>query len=107
MSAHDTDTNRDHDEKGKEPKTIMLTIRTPAGIGHDFTVRDHDRVEKTIRKAVDHFVARNQLVAGNYGLAVIRNGVAVEMPDAARLEDFDVVAHDVLCLINKDPQVDG
>ena len=83
-------------------ETITVTIRTPAGIGHDFEVRGHDRVDQAIRTAVDYFVARLHLAVGNYGLAVIRERQAVEMPDTARLDDFDVVDGDVLALINKD-----
>ena len=92
-----TDRNRD----------ITVTIKTPAGIGATFEVREHDRVDKTVRVAVEYFVGSNQLAAGNYGLAVIRDGIAVDMTDAARLEDYKVTEGDELHLVNRDPQVDG
>jgi hypothetical protein len=82
---------------------MTVRIRTPAGIGHDFDFDGDDGVDETVQSAVRHFVAHNQLAAGRYGLAVIREGEAVEMPDTARLEDFRVVDGDVLCLINQDP----
>jgi hypothetical protein len=104
MTGQDADDDRTRVEP---PKTTMVTIRTPAGIGHDFEVRDQDGVEQTVRTAVDYFVAHNQLAAGNYGLVVIREGQPSEMPDAARLEDFNLADSDVLFLINKDPQVDA
>ncbi len=99
----------DHEEPSKpeRPKTIMVTIRTPAGIGDQFEVRAADRVDETVRTAVDHFVARSQLAAGNYRLVVIRGRQPAEMPEGARLGDFNLVAGDVLSLINKDPQVDA
>jgi hypothetical protein len=102
----DATQDKDRTEPGR-PKTITVRIRTPAGIGHDFEVGDHDDVDETVRIAVDYFVAHEQLAAGHHGLVVIRDRQAVEMPDAARLQDFDIVEGDVLALINKDPQVDG
>ena len=93
--------------KSDQNKNLTVVIKTPAGIGASFDVRQHDRVDKTTRRAVEHFVAANQLAAGNYGLAVIRDGVANDMNDAARLEDYDIVEGDELHLINRDPQVDG
>jgi hypothetical protein len=93
--------------KPGQNKTISVTIKTPAGIGSSFNVHPHDRVDKTTRTAADHFVSTNQLAAGNYGLAVIRNGVGDDMTAAARLEDYDVIEGDELHLINLDPQVDG
>jgi hypothetical protein len=108
MSAHETHVDTDESNKEpKSPKQITVTVRTPANIGHDFRVRSHDRVDKVVRDAVEYFVSQGQLAAGNYGLAVIQDDHAVEMADAARLEDFDVSDRDVLVLLNKDPQVDG
>ena len=83
-------------------ETITVTIRTPAGIAHDFEVRGHDRVDQTVRTALDHFVARLHLAVGNYGLVLIREGQAMEMPDTARLDDFSIVDGDVLALISRD-----
>ena len=86
---------------------IAVTIRTPAGIGHDFELRSHDRVDKTVRTAVQYFIAQGQLADGRYGLALVRDGQATEMTDSGRLEDYGIVEDDVLHLIAKDPQVDG
>lgn len=91
----------------KPDKTITLTIRTPGNIPGSFEVRGHDRVDKVTREAVRHFVARNELAAGDYGLAVVRSGQGVEMNDAGRLDDYDVIGGDELHLINRAPQVDG
>jgi hypothetical protein len=88
-------------------KVITVTIRTPAGHHHEFEVRTHERVDKVAREAVRYFVERHELDEGQYGLALVRDGVAQPMEDAARLEDYDVRPHDVLALISKQPQIDG
>ena len=98
---------KDDKAKDKPDKAVAVTIRTPGNIPGTFEVREHDRVDKVAREAADFFVGRNELAAGAYGLAVIRDGEGVEMNDAARLEDYDVVDGDELHLINRAPQVDG
>jgi hypothetical protein len=89
------------------PHDITVTIRTLAGTPHRFEVKPHDRVDKTARMAVEYFVHHGQLAEGRYGLALVRDGQATEMVGSGRLEDYGVVANDVLHLIAKDPQVDG
>jgi Fe2+ transport system protein FeoA len=89
------------------PETITVTVRTPAGTPHSFEVRGNERVDKVVRAAVRYFVQAGQLAAGEYGLALIRDGRAEDLADAARLEDYGVVEGDVLVLITKAPQVDG
>lgn len=93
--------------KDKPDKAVTVTIRTPGNIPGTFEVREHDRVDKVAREAVDFFVGRSELAAGAYSLAVIRDGKGVEMNDAARLEDYDVIDGDELHLVNRAPQVDG
>jgi hypothetical protein len=92
-------------ERGNQ--RITVTIRTPAGTPHEFDVRTHDRVSKVTREAVDYFIGQNQLQAGNYGLAVVRDGRATAMTDSGRLEDYDVTDGETLALFTKDPQADG
>ena len=99
-----TDANPD---AATHSKVITVTIRTPAGHHHDFEVRAHERVDKVAREAVRYFVERHELEEGQYGLALIHDGVAKPMEDAARLEDYDVRQGDVLALISKQPQIDG
>jgi hypothetical protein len=106
MTGPDADHGADPTTSEGSRRTIV-TIRTPAGIGHVFEVRQEDRVDQTAQAAVDHFVAHSQLAAGNYRLVLIREGQPAEMPETARLEDFNVTDGDVLSLINKDPQVDA
>ncbi|MCC6174059.1 MAG: hypothetical protein IT305_02040 [Chloroflexi bacterium] len=89
------------------PHHITVTIRTPAGNSHTFEVKPHDRVDKTVRTAVEYFVEHGQLAQGQYGLALVRDGQATEMVDSGRLEDYGIKAGDTLHLITKDPQVDG
>jgi hypothetical protein len=106
MSGHGAD--HAEDPATPEPvKTSVVTIRTPAGLAHNFQVRHQDRVDQTVQTAVEYFVARSQLAAGNYGLVIIREAQPAEMPHGARLADFNVADGDVLFLINNDPQVDA
>lgn len=94
-------------EAATHNKVIMVTIRTPAGHHHEFEVRTHERVDKVVREAVSYFVDRHELDAGEYGLALVRDGVAQPLEDAARLEDYAVRQGDVLALVTKQPQIDG
>jgi hypothetical protein len=89
------------------PGTITVTVRTPAGTPQPFEVRTNERVDKLVRNAVRYFVQAGQLAAGEYGLALIRDGRAEDLADAARLDDYGVVEGDVVVLIAKAPQVDG
>src|SRR5258708_12811688 len=91
----------------KEEKLLVVTIRTPAGIPHQFHVNSHERVSIVTPRAVEYFVAHHQLDPGSYGLALIRDGRAIEMLDSARLEDYDVDNDDVLALVAKVPPVDA
>jgi hypothetical protein len=89
------------------PEAITVTVRTPAGTPHPFEVRTNERVDKVVRTAVRHFVQAGQLADGEYGLALIRDGRAEDLADAARLDDYGVVEGDVLVLVAKASQVDG
>ena len=114
MSTNDPIDNNAVVEAGKDRqnddhrnKTFEVTVRTPAGAGHKFEVKRNERVDKVVRTTVEYFVAAGQLAAGNYGLAVERDGRMLALNDAGRLDDFDVTERDVLFLTIKDPQVDG
>ncbi len=87
--------------------TIEVVIRTPAGAEHRFEVHRHDRVDKTVRTAVTYFVAAGQLVDGDYGLALLRDGQATELTDSGRLDDYGIDRDEVLALFARGPQVDG
>lgn len=97
---------KSRDPKG-QPDLVTITINTPANHTHDFEVRLHDRVDKIAREAVRHFVGTGELADGPYGVALVRDGVATGLDDAARLEDAGVRDGDTLALISKQPQVDG
>lgn len=55
---------------------LMVTIRTPAGQPSTFSVSAQERVDKVVRTAVDFFVDRGELGAGDYSLAEIKNGTS-------------------------------
>ena len=88
-------------------QAIAVTIRTPAGINHQFRVNVEERVAAVVMTAVVYFTSRNELAQGTYGLALLRGNPATEMNDAGRLEDYGVHEDVVLVLIAKGPQVDG
>jgi len=47
------------------------------------------------------------LTRANTAWALVRDGVAQPLEDAARLEDYAVRQGDVLALVTKQPQIDG
>jgi len=91
----------------KKDKTVDVTIKTPAGHAHGFSFKDDVRVSKVIREALQHFVKAGQLDEGDYGVAVIRHGRAIELALGARLEDYGVIDGETLVLYPLKPQVDG
>ncbi len=107
MTDHLNATKPGKDDKSNNNRKLTVTVRTPAGIIRGFDVKSHDRVDKTIATAVKVFVEAGELAEGNYGLALVRDGVATDMADAGRLDDYGVVDGDELHLFNTDPQVDG
>jgi uncharacterized ubiquitin-like protein YukD len=86
---------------------IKAPIRTPAGASHLFNLRLDELVAEVVSDAVRYFVDHNELAAGDYGLAVIRDGQAEPMVDTSRLKDYGITDADVLQLIPEAPQVDG
>lgn len=86
---------------------LQVTIRTPAGFGELFSVDAGERIDKVVWRAVKRFVAARQLVPGEYGLALVRDGQAIDLEETARLKDYGVGQHEILSLISKEPQVDG
>ncbi len=95
------------DKPDKHDKELSVTVRTPAGASAPFDFKDNIRVDKAIRDAVLHFVAKGELAAGDYGLALVRDGAATPLAEDSRLDEDGVVDGDVLHLTNKGPQVDG
>lgn len=100
----DTRASAAHD---KGDKQLDVTVRTPAGHSAPFTFKANERADKVVRVAVAEFVSQGQLDDGDYSLAVVRNGQAVDLADAGRLDDYGIVDGDVLVLISKAPQIDG
>lgn len=107
MTEHDHPTSAEVHDKPRPNKIVTVVVRTPGNIPATFEFHAHDRIDKVIRDAVAYFVGRNELSAGEYGLALVRDGEGVELNDAGRLEDYDIVDGDELHLINRAPQVDG
>lgn len=96
------------EDSTKESKDgVSVTVRTPSGASHGFEFNTKDKVNKVVRETVKHFVSTGELAAGEYGLAVVRDGAALPMNDGGRLDDYGIADGDVLHLTNKGPQVDG
>jgi hypothetical protein len=84
-----------------------VPVRTPAGASHHFAVRPEELVATVVAAAIAYFVGKNELAAGDYGLAVIRDGQAEPMADTSRLSEYGITDQDVLVLVPEAPQVDG
>jgi hypothetical protein len=86
---------------------FKVTVRTLAGHHVAETVKPDDTVAELTAKAVKHFVARGELVAGDYALTLPRTGGEAELDPTAALRDVGIVEGDVLVLVSRKPQVDG
>jgi len=95
------------DATPKAHEHVEVPVRTPAGVTHRFRLHLDELVAEVIFVAIRYFVERNELAAGDYGLAVIRDGQAESMTDTNRLEDHGITDADVLQLVPEAPQVDG
>lgn len=88
-------------------RPFKVTVRTLAGHHVAETVKPDDTVAELTAKAVKHFVAKGELVAGDYALTLPRTGGEAELDPTATLRDAGVVEGDVLVLVSRKPQVDG
>ena len=94
-------------ERNDNKHRFDVPVRTPAGATNEFTVHANELVVEVISAAVTYFVDRNELVTGDYGLAVIRDGQVIPMADTSRLSEYNITDQDVLVLVPEAPQVDG
>ena len=88
-------------------RKLRVTVRTPAGVPHDFDFREEELVAEAAAKAIAHFVDKHELESGDYGLELVRDGTATDLLDTNTLRDYEVKDGDVLHLIPEKPQVDG
>ena len=86
---------------------VEVTVRTPAGASAEFKFRLAELTIEATSRAIEHFVAKRELEAGDYGLELIRGGGATPMLDTNELRDYGLRDGDVLHLIPEKPQVDG
>ena len=86
---------------------FQVTVRTLAGHHVSETVRPDDTVAELTAKAIEHFVAKGELVPGDYALTLPRTGGEAELDPTAILRDAGVVEGDVLVLVSRQPHVDG
>jgi hypothetical protein len=95
-------------DKGSKPdKSLDVAVRTPSGASAAFTFGHNTKVAEATRVSVDHFVDNGEMTDGDYGLALARDGQAIELDPKDQLDEVGVIDGDVLHIINKKPQVDG
>ncbi len=100
-TGHPAPTHPGHDHP------FAVTVRTLAGHSQHEEVRGSETVATLTSKAVAHFVDHHQLEAGSYTLSLPRLGQAAGLDPTGTLQDVGVVAHDMLVLVSRSPQVDG
>ena len=84
-----------------------VTIKTPAGFASAFGARPDTPGSELVKRAVEFFVAHDQLEPGTFKLALIRDDAPIPIDSDKDLSAYDVVEGDVLHLINCKPHVDG
>lgn len=105
MSTHTDNSSKPGAGHGTD-HPFKVTVRTLAGHSDTVTVKPSDVVAEVRDDEVKHFVAKRWLTAGEYALTLPRVSDN-ELDPTATFADLGVVAHDVLVLVSRKPQVDG
>ena len=92
---------------GHHAPCFGVTIKTPAGFGSAFAATSDTVGYTLVRRAVDFFVAGDQLEPGKFDLALIRDCDPIPIDSDKELGKYDIVEGDVLHLISGRPYVDG
>jgi len=85
----------------------QVTVRTPAGANATFDVDPLDTVATLMERAIEHFVAREQLEPGVFRLGLLRGAQIIDLPADGVLGGEGVGDGDVVHLLTAEPQVDG
>ena len=106
---HDDDRDHGHDQHGGHghDRDVDVTVVAPNNASREMEVDLHDRVDKVAREAVRLFVKANQMEPMECSLALVVDGAATTLDDAARLEEVGVRKHARLVLVPKQPKTDG
>ena len=91
----------------RHPRCFGVTVKTPAGFASAFGASPDTAGSELAHRAVDYFVARDQLEPGPFKLAIIRDCDPIPIDSDKDLGAYDVVEGDVLHLISGRPYVDG
>jgi hypothetical protein len=94
-------------ESGRSGRTIAVMVFAPSNAHHDFDARTNERADELARTAVRLFVEKGQMQPAECGLALIRDGIAIPLDDASRLNEDGVGNGSKLKLIVKKPKTDG
>jgi len=95
-----------HQEPGRD-HDVEVIVRTPAGADHPFRFKLDELGARAAATAIDYFVEKHEIEAGDYALELIRDGQPTPIADTARLGDYGLRDGDQLHLITVKPQVDG
>ncbi|MEV0792637.1 hypothetical protein [Kribbella sp. NPDC050459] len=105
------DDNDEHDDN-RGPgdgggRKVFVTVVAPNNAAREFPVQLHERVDKLAREAVRVFVRAQEMEPMECSLALVVDGAARTLDDAARLEETGVHEHSRLVLVPKQPKTDG
>ncbi|GAA3824054.1 hypothetical protein [Cellulomonas soli] len=89
-----------------EDHPFKVTIRSLAGHSDTVTIKPSDTIGEVRDQEVKRFISKGWLTAGEYALTLPRVSKS-ELDPTATFGDLEVIAGDVLVLINRKPQVDG
>lgn len=84
-----------------------VQVRTLAGHRLEENVAGTELIAALTTAAVNEFVRRHQLEAGDYALTLPRLGSTSALDPTATLAEAGVQPHDELVLISRAPHVDG
>lgn len=105
MSTHTESDTKSKPGHGQD-HPFKVTVRSLAGHSNTVTIKPSDAIGEVRDKAVQKFISKGWLTAGEYALTLPRVSDN-ELDPTATFGDLGVVEDDVLVLINRKPQVDG
>lgn len=87
---------------------LALTIRATSGVPWETDrFNEQQRVHLVLKQAVKYFVDSKAMTDGDYALALVVAGRAVELADSDKLGEAGVISGSQLAIIVRGPQVDG
>lgn len=89
-------------------KSLRLTIKATNGTIWETTAfHSNHQVHVVLKRAIQHFIKTGIMADGDYAMALVVGGRALELEEGSKLEDVGVIDGSVLAIIVRGPQVDG